>query len=127
MTPTKRFIYKAFTKAPDRKYWNPTPRKISYVYGNKFFLEGDPFTINNLYGVDQLLPVDEHSKAALAMIPYRQREIDYLLESDSDSMPSSNMRADQFTAEYSGEDFNKLKKNPEEKEETLKKKPQFFF
>ena len=58
-----------------------------------------------MYGVDQLLPVDEHSEAALAMIPYRQREIEYLLDSDSDSIPSSDMRADQFAAEYSGEEF----------------------
>ena len=58
---------------------------------------------NNLYGVDQLLPVDEDSRAALAEQPYRQKEIDYLL--DSDSMPRSNMKADQFTAEYSGEEI----------------------
>ena len=70
--PNKRFVYKAFTKALDRQYWNPTPRSISHVFGNKFFLEGDdPHNPKNLYGIDQLLPVDEHSRAALAMIPYR--------------------------------------------------------
>ena len=51
--PDRRYRYGAFEKGADRQVWSTTPRRISYVYGNKFFLEGDdPHNTNDLYSAD---------------------------------------------------------------------------
>lgn len=56
----KRFRYYTFMKGMDRHVYDRIPRKIAYVIGNKFLLEGDPPTNDYLYDARQLLPVNKY-------------------------------------------------------------------
>ena len=38
------------------------PRKIEYIIGNKFILDGDPPNCNYLYDARQLLPVENYEE-----------------------------------------------------------------
>ena len=40
--------------------FNRKPRKIEYIIGNKFILDGDPPNCNYLYDARQLLPVEDY-------------------------------------------------------------------
>ena len=46
-------------KGRDRHVFNRKPRRIKYIYGNKFILEKDPFNSNYMYDARQLLPVED--------------------------------------------------------------------
>ena len=60
--PRYRYKYKTFLKGRDRHVFDRKPRKIKYIVGNKFILDGDPFDINYMYDARQLLPVEETSR-----------------------------------------------------------------
>lgn len=55
-----RYKYKTFRKGKDRHVFDKHKRKIAYVIGNKFLLDGDPKTSNYLYDARQLLPVETY-------------------------------------------------------------------
>ena len=57
-----RYKYRTFWKGRDRHVFDREPRKIAYVMGNKFILDGDPPNCNYLYDARQLLPVENYEK-----------------------------------------------------------------
>ena len=109
--PTKRFKYKTFEKGRDRHIYSKTPKKIEFVIGNKFLLQGyDPkkHISDQLFDAEQLLPKDTYKSIYKPQIEKRQGRFIDLLKKKRPNLVNKKqaIEGDSFSADFSSDDIN---------------------
>ena len=109
--PTKRFKYKTFEKGRDRHIYSKIPRKIEFVIGNKFLLQGyDPKLrlTDQLFDAEQLLPKDTYESIYKPQIEKRQGRFIDLLKRKRPNLVNKKqaIEGDSFSADFSSDGIN---------------------
>ena len=109
--PTKRFKYKTFEKGRDRHVYSKIPRKIEFVIGNKFLMQGyDPkkHISDQLFDAEQLLPKDTYKSIYKPQIEKRQGRFIDLLKRKRPNLVNKKqaIEGDTFSADFSSDDLN---------------------